>query len=298
MIHDKYRNKHTLTFGSWREFVEAAKAPSDMPIERRASRKDSDLEGSRSTGNPLAPYWHGASKTWAEELQNAETGWVAGAEAIEKAFEDIRPKATQVHQEIAYSNHGPGTWDMGRLIQGHPEPWMVWQDTEIITDRAVANGVISLGLNIGQNAGVSADTRFQIGALVLALIDCLERSGKRCELTLFNAITGTHGSEINMSVLVKKADDPLHMPNLAFAFANAGCQRRLCFSIRETMEEGIRKMCGIPNGGYGSTNPSWNDGKCTMVPGLSRNFNIMSETEARRWLKETCKEFGVFIETD
>ena len=293
MIHDKNKNKHTLTFGSWREFVEAAKAPSEMELGDRTSRDSSFTEGSSSS---LAPYWHGSAKAWSDAIYQAETGWIEGAEAIEKVFEDVRPKATQVHQEIAYSQVGPGTWDMGRLIQGHPQPWMVWQNTEIVTDRATANGVISLGLNISQQGSVTADTRFQIGALVMALIDCLERSGKRCELTLYNSVSGNSNAEINIAVLVKKADDPLHMPNLAFAFANAATQRRLCFSVRETMDEDIRKMCHVP-GGYGSTNPNWSDGKTQMSAGMG-SINLGNKEAARRWLKNTCEEFGVYIETD
>jgi len=294
MIHDKYRNKHTLTFGSWREFVEAAKAPSEMSESERHSKNNSWTE--RGTADSLAPYWHGSSIDWAGAIYQAETGWVEGAEAIERAFEDVRPSNKQVHQEIAYSQVGPGTWDMGRLIQGHPQPWMVWQNTEVITDRAVANGVISLGLNISQAGSVTADARFQIGALVMALIDCLERSGKRCELTLYNSVSGGEGAEINIAVLVKKADDPLHMPNLAFAFANAATQRRLCFAIRETMDAKIRRLCHIGNG-YGRTEPNWSDGKTQMIAGLG-GFGPSNKEAARNWLKNTCSEFGVYIETE
>ena len=290
-------DKHTLIFDNWYEFITAAENDSEMIYEDRSSRRSyTPRQGTVRT--PLAPYFHGAFATWSEALKTARTGWTAGAQEIERVFEDIRPQSKEVRLTIEPDRVGPGTWSKGRLIAGHPKPWLKWHETEIITDNNTANGgVIPLGINISQSAGVDAATRFKIGAAVLALIDILERAGKRVELTLFNAVQGYgNGAAINIAVTVKRADDPLNMANLAYAFANAATQRRLCWSVRETMEEEIRVKCNVTGmGNYGCTDPEWQVGDSSFIEGAGGS-NLSDKNQVHKWIKDQAAKWNVYID--
>ena len=286
--------QQTQVFGSWDEFVGyVEETPSDMEIEKRASYSAKEQRSREQ--HEIVKYW-GGEYSMEIALTKARKGWKEGAAEILKTLNDFQIPAKRVVQEIAFSPVGPGTLDMGRYIQGHPQSWMVWQDTETTNDQMTANGgVVRLGINISQSGGVSATTRFQTGALILSLIDLLERSNRRVELTLYNAVSGRDGAYIRQQVLVKEANSPVNPSILAFAFANAATQRRLCFAVRETLDAETRNACSITwKGCMGQTDPEWHGIDSHGITTLTGIGSATCNQEARvQWLQAQLKEQGI-----
>ena len=286
--------QQTQVFGSWDEFVGyVEETPSDMEIEKRASYSAKEQRSREQ--HEIVKYW-GGEYSMEIALTKARKGWKEGAAEILKTLNDFQIPAKRTVQEIAFSPVGPGTLDMGRYIQGHPQSWMVWQDTETTNDQMTANGgVVRLGINISQSGGVSATTRFQTGALILSLIDLLEKNNRRVELTLFNSIDGTGGAYMRQQVTVKQADSPVNLPILAFAFANAATQRRLCWAVRETLDADTRTACGISmHGGMGNTDPDWfgiDPHGLTRIKGAEGASG--SHQRRIQWLQAQLKEQGI-----
>lgn len=291
-------NQVTLEFDSWDEFVGY--------VETTPSQCPEGQSPSRTGGMQLTPEHHRIVKYWGGEdsletaLTKARQGWQEGAEEIFKVFNEFRLPAKRVAQEIGFNVVGPGTLDMGRYIMGHPQAWMVWQDTEVTNDQLVANGgIVRLGINISQQGSVSATQRFEAGAAMLSLIDLLERSNRRVELTLYNAVTGANGGYIRIQVLVKHADSPVNLSILAFAFANAATQRRLCWAVRETMDETTRKACSIKSekqgGNMGQTDAEWVGSNLhgqTVLQGLG-DSPLYTQEHRTRWLQTQLQAQGI-----
>ena len=285
-------NQQTQVFDSWADLVKyVEETPSEMEEAQRASHR----VGGEREQHHVVKWWMG-EHSMKMALDKAGQGWKEGAAEIQKTFSDFNIPAKRVRQEIAYSQVGPGTLDMGRYIMGHPMAWSVWQDAEVTNDQiAINGGIVRLGINISQSAGVSATIRFNTGALILSLIDLLEQNNRRVELTLFNSIYGSNGAYMRQQVRVKEADESVNLPIMAFAFANAATQRRLCWAVRETLDADSRRDCGISlHGGYGQTDENWagiDPEGVTLVKGAtSAQYN----NERRvAWLQAQLKEQGI-----
>ena len=134
--------------------------------------------------------------------------------------------------------------------------------------------------------------------MILALVDLLERSNRRVELTMLNAVTGSlQGSHIRIAVQAKRADAPANPAVLAFAIANVATQRRLCWAVRETLPETARKTCSVgPSGGYGHTDARWADGHdvpgTTFISGIGKE-DTASDASRKAWLAKQLAQQGI-----
>lgn len=286
------QNQQTMMFDSWDEFVRYAEnTPSDMARSERCSV--SERMQTQPEHHHIVKFW-GGEKDIETAIDKAKRGWKEGAAEIVKTFVDFRLPSKRTQKQNVMSIAGPGTLDMGRYVQGHPLAWKTRRNTTIVSDQMAANGgVVQLGINISQTGGQNATERFKTGALILALIDLLERHNRRVELTLYNAVSGANQAFIRIGVRVKKADSPVNMSILAFAFANAATQRRLCWAIRETMSKEIRDACSIRMGAdMGSTDPKWHEDDRTFIQGLG---SVQLDNEASRitWLKAQLRAQGI-----
>ena len=287
-----YQNQQTMMFDSWDEFVRYAEnTPSDMTRRERLSITCS--QHLQPEYHPIVKFW-GGEKDIETAIEKAKRGWKEGAAEITKTFVDFRLPSKRTQKQNVMSIAGPGTLDMGRYVQGHPLAWKTRRNTTIVSDQMAANGgVVQLGINISQTGGQNATERFKVGALILALIDLLERHNRRVELTLYNAVSGKNQAFIRIGVRVKKADSPVNMSILAFAFANAATQRRLCWAIRETMSKEIRGACSIQkNGDMGNTDPNWHENDRTIIKGLGSS-QLDNEASRIAWLQAQLKEQGI-----
>lgn len=277
---DGDRKVHWFSFDSWYDYIEAAEN-GETDCNYRASRE------------PNRRGWHGASlkDTW--EL--AKTGWKEGTALLQqeiKSFENIMP-SRRVRRETVMDITGPGVLDFGRWATGHPEAWMVQQESEVADSH---NGnIIRMVFNISSSSGVSTGEMMRKGATVVGLIDLLEQAGKRVELDL---VSGTRGSghSIRTVLRVKESSAPVDIERLAFALANPASFRRVCFSLWEQAPFEARKACDIP-GGYGMPEDfaALVDDKAIYI-GTSSLERSMSEAVRVAWVTQQLAEQGVVFE--
>jgi hypothetical protein len=291
--------QHTIEFSSWREFVEyASDTSSEMPLEDRHSHNISRFE--RSSPDVPVNHFHGTA-VWNDAQCLATTGWPEGAQAMQKMFTTLRLPSNKARTVTRFSPHGPGSLSIGRYIDGHPKPIAIQKETnQLSKSRARSGGIIHLGINISQSGKTTASARFKYGCMILSLIDLLERSGRRVELTLFNAVNGSPGNGkkayIRQSVKLKTAGERLNLSVLAFAVGNAATQRRLAWSVRETLPSGVRDACNINKAGsYGYPDAGWHVGDLILLPGLGStdDYTFGSEQSRTRWLQARLREQGI-----
>ena len=285
--------QHTFEFSNWREFVDyAANTPSEMSTHLRKSRRWSERE--RGSSDIPVKHWSG-TEVWDDAHFLATSGWPEGAQAMEKMFTTLRLPSNKARTVTRFSPHGPGSLSMGRYIDGHPKPIAIQKETnQLSKSRARTGGIIHLGINISQSGSTSARARFLYGCMILSLTDLLERSGRRVELTLFNGNRGADGALINQSVKLKTAGERLNLSVLAFAIGNAATQRRLAWSVRETLSASVRVACRV-GGSYGTPTPDWHTDGVTLLPGLGSidDYAFGSEQTRTRWLQARLREQGI-----
>ncbi|KKM15815.1 hypothetical protein LCGC14_1692230 [marine sediment metagenome] len=277
----------TFRFETWTEFVHAAEFGESVldgrgPHEqdRRHSRADDDHINS----------WSGA--TWEEALDLAKNGWPEAVTMLDHRLEMVKssiPSKREV-SVVGYAAVGPGTLDMGRYIQGHPEAWTTWHPEET-EDMTVGTRIVPIHFAIGASAYISKEALFEKGALICVLVDVLEREGNRVELTLD---ASTARNAVSIQTLVKKASEPLDLDRVVFAISHAACLRRLAFSVWETAPIETLRAAGImPHRGYGT--PSFK-----KIPGAinipSTLYGDYDEVDQLQWLQKHLKPFGITLE--
>ena len=229
-----------------------------------------------------------------EAIKLTKIGWPEGLAKMKDRMELIKSHipARKLQQELRYEQTGPGTIDMERLKQGHPEPWVVWRTKE---DMVEGDKIVRILYNAAASAFVSTERIFQKGAMICTLIDLLERSGKRVELVLADVSQGR--TQITTTVMVKKANDILDMDRLAFALAHSACLRRLGFSIMEQAPKQYRDGCGIPHGGYGRPLDLTTDDQIN-IPAQSLYDIAYDINDQIGWLRGQLFKQGIVIELE
>ena len=290
MIEATQEQKETgkFNFKTWGEFVTLAEqGMSELAMGSRSSRNN----GRHWTGN-----------TFAEAVKEAREGWPEGSNRINRSLEILQshiPSTAKV-QEVAYSQVGPGTLDMGRYIMGHPAPYVTWVESE--ANSQASGGIIRISMNVSSSGGVDKESLFNQGATVCMLIDLLERGNKRVELeVVMGSGPRNDRHSINITrVMVKNANDPLDMDRIAFATANAGMYRRLGFSLMEQMSPHMRRMLNVPRGGYGRVLDNVNvdfDGTDILID--SSSLRRMDYIESQKtWIRTQLAEQGLELIID
>jgi len=216
-----------LKFDTWEAFVNQAEhGDTDMADSQRSSRHSESGDS-----------WAGGSFDNAIGL--ARNGWKDGADRIAARIDTVTGMMPSygTRRELYMERVGPGAIDMGRYLMGHPAPYITWQQIE--DENTSGDQIIPILFNVTASAGVSVETMFNKGAVLCVLIDQLEKSGKRVELTIALAATnggyGGRGSDdhVTVTVMVKRANDHLAVDRIAFSLAHAACLRRLGFSLWE-----------------------------------------------------------------
>lgn len=218
-------------FNSLTEFVEFATLPTPDGFPSPESRStDAGFTGTRTF----------------QEAVDLSAGWTEGADRIEKVRVSISGKGKNLRREVVQREVGPGTISMGHYLQGHPQPMTVIRDRN-----AIGRGhgrIVRVYVNIAASRNIKTSVIERRGAAILALVDALQRAGRRVEVTVVQCVTnGSYGLE--QHVTVKRAEARLNLPSLAFALAHPSMLRRLCFAADENIgKEEFMRRCGIVYG--------------------------------------------------
>jgi hypothetical protein len=272
---------HELYFDSWTEFIDKAdKGVSELnPSERISRSNDTSFTGTGS---------------WEDAMRLARQGWAEGAKRMQANLDLVVSNipAKKMVREFEMSRVGPGVFDFNRIRMGHPEPWIVMREYEV--DDFEGSKIVKIAFNGTASAGVSTREMFNKGALIGALVDQLERAGKRVEVLLMLSSKGRK-TEIRVKVMLKRAQDPLDVDRLAFGLAHASTLRRFGFSVYEQMpnakNEGWSSM-----GGYGMCT-DWDEEGCINV--RSSDLKYANDEQTRMdWLKKQMADQGIDWNTD
>lgn len=261
-------------YNTWHEFVTDADQPNNL---------NPNMVESRSSGSGRNP-WAGTA-SWEDTMHLAQRGWPEGLRRVKEQVHIIErfigPR--QPRKDLAYSVQGPGILDFSRYTQGRPDSWVVWEERD--AQDGWSTRIVPILFNVSASSGISTEVLFHRGAAVCALIDILEHSRIRVELTIaecanYRPMVG------QFLVKVKKSEEPADMDRIAFALCNASVLRRLMFSIAEKY---------IPNlpYGYGKPQSYHQEGALNLD---AASLSIRGESDMIPWLVKQLKGFGIEVE--
>ncbi len=260
------------TYPSWYQFVQDVQADHNNNPNRRESRTKAQLTG-----------WAG-TETWDQAIHLAMHGWPDGLKRIKDKVRIVErfisPK--QPRLELDHDIRGPGGLDMERYTQGRPDAWVVWE--EQATTEGQSEKIITINYNCVSSCGVDAETLFNRGAVVCALIDILEHNKIRVELNIMELSRYSSGVH-QFRVVMKRASDMLDLDRMAFALCNAATPRRLFFSALEQH---------VPNldSHYGHPMSMSEEGAINLDAG---SLAVRQEKDMVPWLLEQLAQFGIEV---
>lgn len=204
----------------------------------------SDIKESEATGE-WQEQWAGSASL--EEAFGYAYRWDEGVNDIKRINERLNVGVAKFVKESRYVHTVPGSYNMSRIAQGHPRPVVRKFDTD--QTRRGQGKIVSVIINVSASSGVSAENMRRRGAAALALVQALEKQGRRSEITVVMK-TGrgkTYTGEYR--VTVKRPNEVLNLPSIAFACAHPSMLRRLIFAAMERENEDQRKH--IVHSAYG-----------------------------------------------
>ncbi len=163
------------------------------------------------------PVWIGREfKTFAEIVKATDTVWTHGVDRVEEMSRELEreelPKPTVIKRRRVWDEAAGDEIDFDRYRAADP----YFRDTT----RTRTNGprVITIIIQLGQNAWMDSDALFWRGALAITLARIVEDAGYRTEIIAFTAGEGTttnpNVGNVLSSVRLKEAGDTLDLPSL------------------------------------------------------------------------------------
>ncbi len=232
--------------------------------------------------------WSGTSN-FDEACQLALRGWPEGREHAERyliAIESIIGMKTFMPTP-EFSVHGGGV-DVGRFMGSDPE-CMVSRKPE---ERDAPSRIVTIVFNAAISGSESPEVLIQKGAVACAMIDKIESLGLRveCHVTAGSIGQTKDGArKIELSYLLKKAEEPLELDRIIFALAHPAAFRRLMFSLYE--HAGVWEF---DRHGYGR--PCATSLKGDIIIREICTYGSTPE-DAVKWIAEQLKQVGIEIET-
>ena len=268
---------YELYFDNWTDFVNRAdNGSSELQPSERLSRENGES------------YFFGTT-CWTETMMLARQGWAEGAKKMQAKLDLFTSEipAKKMVREYEMSRIGPGVPDLNRARMGHPEPWVMMKEYEV--DDFEGSKIVKIAFNGTASGGVTTSELFSKGALIGALVDQLEKVGKRVEVLLMLSSKGQK-NELRIKVMLKKAEDHLDIDRLAFGLAHGATLRRLGFSIYEQMPNAKREGWSSV-GGYGYCT-DWDEEGCVNI--RSSDMRYLADEKSRMdWLKKQLADQGI-----
>ena len=219
-------------------------------------------------------------------------GWQEGVDKIKPICDGIYGEISNsmVNQQVHYDVCGASI-DIGAFVTGQPECCLNFREEE----RVGAGKVLSLIANIGADRSVNAQKMFLRGAVVVALVDLLEMSGYRVEVSVANGIR--HFIRGEYLIPVKSAIDSVSRERLVFALCHPAMLRVVVLSLMESMPRSFREEANITHTtGYGGPCPLSMIGYTAdiAIPN-AESTNFLSASSAKAWVIAELKKQGIEV---
>lgn len=205
----------------------------------------SPLEITAAAEKPLAGYaknparnipaqaWNG-NAGYSEAVALAKTGW-PDAPKLSELAEQIAPTETRTAHEMQHAVTGACV-DVSRYLEGHPECMLEFCDEP-------APRSLSIAIDASKACDVTAREMELAGAVALAVIDTLNRSGFNVDLSLVTAIEGykiikkrprATGERAITKFPISRAGEPVDVDQLAFWLCHPAAFRQLILGFWDT----------------------------------------------------------------
>jgi len=231
-----FSNVEIVEFKNYDEVIEFASASHPRGI-REGSGSHADADQKR---NP----WHGTG-TWQQCLDLTRDGWPEGREKAEALRANLTSvmgsRSVRPRMYTAVAGFAP---NVPAYLAGEPETMYALRPIETLG----TGKLVHIVFNCCVSCGIDPQTMMLRGALVMALVDMLELSGYRCEITLASGCV-FNGTLTQTFIKIKETDEGVNADTLAFWLANPASFRRWIFSIWEHAWNGrLPYGYGMPSG--------------------------------------------------
>src|SRR5580765_3483306 len=205
-------------FDNIHKWLDAVQLPSTMATEIRASRNK------YSTFNQTNSFEHA--------LELATKGWPEGSLKVEKYLMELTPFLRTVK---GYRNAWmPGMLPQGGLILDNYVKGL--PDCMLNRARKPSNKFARVVFNASILNDINANEYFGRGALIIALVDTLERNNYRIQICAQNCTVGYNSDKLVTEVILKNYGESLDGDRIAFWASHVAVNRRISFSYRETLD--------------------------------------------------------------
>lgn len=147
--------------------------------------------------------------------------------------------------------------------------------------------IITLVCSLSFSAAISPETIIQRGAMICALVDAIEYAGYRVEVICNDTSSDNSNGWFEIDVVVKKANQPLNLIEMAFCLAHPAMLRRMMFSVAEI--EGWSDYASY----YGTPDVATNKGALYIQEIYS---GMISDAMAIDWVLSELEKLGIKIE--
>lgn len=207
--------------------------------ERRTSSGDSSTDSLAMDEWDLGVGWEGA-------LDAYTGGWSEGAKRAYDMAERLTPKPksnrTTLHRSVtgAFPN-------VGAHLAGAPNAMY-----QVAKKTATGRPYVHLYIPISFSGGMNAETAFDRGCAIVAVVDALETAGCRIKLTLTRTseIGRNNAYRVCMRFMVKDYGDRLDVDQVIFTAAHPAMFRRIGFALQERSKHATVRA--ETRGGYGT----------------------------------------------
>lgn len=285
-----------LVFEDWGQWLEYVTQPPPSDAGTGSLRRHERRGGYAWTDADQFNY--SRTRTYEEALQLAAAGWHDGeAEARKVSGKLLRELGSVIEKdEELIDIEGQGL-DVANFVQGIPEHWVRYERNWENAPGPIVKVVVNMGIEFH----TAASTIITRGAAVAGMIECIELTGRSCELWVGDYSSGGwNGAPLLMLVKVKTAGQPLDMGRVMFALAHPSSLRRLGFRAIEVWEEsrflssmGTYAMMGdIPE-----DSPHRGD---IYIPGIhwGGDPTWTDQKKTRQWVIDRLREQGITINAE
>lgn len=281
---------------TWDEWVETA---ASSPVEHPGTDEVTQAHSDTARRMEFCGGW-----TWDETLERAR------GEGYHESIDDVETLAHQVEDEITadrFQTTFVATWDvagsevdMGRFLSGDPECMV-----EATPIRVAKHGrAVRIVVPSNQKGGTDVNAIRMRGAAIVALCDVLARLqhplevwAAYCNNGAGSPHTPSHQQRTALLVQVQRADEPLDMGRIMLAIAHPAANRRLAWSVKDSIAKQrpeVRGDLGVGlDGGYGSMSrealpedlPDEQGVQTIILPSFDKQA-IWNRATAKQWISE------------
>ena len=139
-------------------------------------------------------------------------------------------------------------------------------DLQPVEDRV--RPIVRLVIQRGGSSAYSAKEFMNYGAAVLSYVEGLEAAGFRCEIEVSFA-ANIPPVDHYLSVIVKRAEEPMELDRIAFVLTHPAFFRRIAFAVKESTPGIAEHLNGQCYGFSRSPRPEELDPNQIIVPGVN-----------------------------